>query len=479
MNYRMLRYLLGCILLIEAILLLLPLATAMIYKEDILPFVYSICILLVISVPCVILKPKNTHIYAREGFICVSAAWILLSVFGALPFVFSGVIPNFIDALFETVSGFTTTGASILTAVEGFPRSILFWRSFTHWVGGMGVLVFMLAILPSAGGEAIHLMRAEVPGPTKGKLVPKMRQTALILYGIYIVLTCIEFIALLLCGFPLYDSIVTSFATAGTGGFSVLNSSIAGYANPAAEWVIAVFMILFGINFNLFFLVLIGKAKEALKSEELKVYLGVIAVSVVAVSLNIFHLIGNFGDSVRTAFFQVASIMTTTGFVTVEFNDWPVLSKTILTLLMIIGACAGSTAGGLKISRILILFKNIFREIKHMIRPRSVNVVRVDGEVISDETVRSATGYLTVYMLAIVICVVLIAIDGYSMETNITATLSCINNIGPALGDLGAMGNFSVFSPFSKVVLTLAMLLGRLEFVPMIVFFSPYAWKKR
>ncbi|MBR2446140.1 MAG: TrkH family potassium uptake protein [Clostridia bacterium] len=479
MNYRMLRYLLGCILLIEAILLLLPLATAMIYKEDILPFVYTICILLVISVPCVLLKPKNTHIYAREGFICVSAAWILLSVFGALPFVFSGVIPNFIDALFETVSGFTTTGASILTAVEGFPRSILFWRSFTHWVGGMGVLVFMLAILPSAGGEAIHLMRAEVPGPTKGKLVPKMRQTALILYGIYIVLTCIEFIALLLCGFPLYDSIVTSFATAGTGGFSVLNNSIAGYANPAAEWVIAVFMILFGINFNLFFLVLIGKAKEALKSEELKVYLGVIAVSVVVVSLNIFHLIGNLGDSVRTAFFQVASIMTTTGFVTVEFNDWPVLSKTILTLLMIIGACAGSTAGGLKISRILILFKNIFREIKHMIRPRSVNVVRVDGEVISDETVRSATGYLTVYMLAIVICVVLISIDGYSMETNITATLSCINNIGPALGDLGAMGNFSVFSPFSKVVLTLAMLLGRLEFVPMIVFFSPYAWKKR
>ena len=475
----MLRYLLGCILLIEAILLLLPLATAMIYKEDILPFVYTICILLVISVPCVILKPKNTHIYAREGFICVSAAWILLSVFGALPFVFSGVIPNYIDALFETVSGFTTTGASILTAVEDFPRSILFWRSFTHWVGGMGVLVFMLAILPSAGGEAIHLMRAEVPGPTKGKLVPKMRQTALILYGIYIVLTCIEFIALLLCGFPLYDSIVTSFATAGTGGFSVLNSSIAGYANPAAEWVIAVFMILFGINFNLFFFVLIGKIKDALKSEELRVYLGVIAVSVVAVSLNIFHLIGNFGDSVRTAFFQVASIMTTTGFVTVEFNDWPVLSKTILTLLMIIGACAGSTAGGLKISRILILFKNIFREIKHMIRPRSVNVVRVDGEVISDETVRSATGYLTVYMLAIVICVVLISIDGYSMETNITATLSCINNIGPALGDIGATGNFSVFSPLSKVVLTLAMLLGRLEFVPMIVFFSPYAWKKR
>ena len=483
MNYRMLRYLLGCILLIEALLLLLPLATAMIYKEDVLPFVYTICMLLVISVPCVILKPKNTNIYAREGFVCVSAAWILLSVFGALPFVFSGTIPSFIDALFETVSGFTTTGATILNTIEGLPHGILLWRSFTHWVGGMGVLVFMLAILPSAGGEAIHLMRAEVPGPTKGKLVPKMRQTALILYGIYVVLTIAQMIALLLCGLPLFDSIVTSFATAGTGGFSVLNSSIAGYANPAAEWVIAIFMILFGINFNLFFFILIGKIKDMLKSEELRVYLSVIVVSVVAIFINTFQIIGNFGDTIRTAFFQVASIITTTGFVTVEFNDWPVLSKTVLTLLMIIGACAGSTAGGLKISRIIILFKNIFREIKHMIRPKSVNVIRVDGEVISDETVRSATGYLTVYMLAIIVCFLLISIDHtdpeLSMETNLTATLSCINNIGPALGDIGAMGNFSVFSPFSKVVLTFAMLFGRLEFVPMIVFFSPYAWKKR
>ncbi len=479
MNYRMLRYLLGCILLIEAILMLLPLATAMIYKEDILPFVYTICMLLVISVPCVILKPKNTHIYAREGFVCVSAAWILLSVFGALPFVFSGAIPSFIDALFETVSGFTTTGATILPAVEGLPHGILLWRSFTHWVGGMGVLVFMLAILPSAGGEAIHLMRAEVPGPTKGKLVPKMRKSALILYGIYIVLTCIEVIALLLCGLPLFDSIVNSFATAGTGGFSVLNNSIAGYANPAAEWVIGIFMVLFGINFNLFFFILIGKVKDALKSEELRVYFGIIAIAVIAISINTYQIIGNLGDTVRTAFFQVSTIITTTGFATVEYNNWPVLSKTILTLLMITGACAGSTAGGLKISRIIIVFKNIFREIKHMIRPRSVNVVRLDGEVVPNETLRSATGYLTVYMLAIVICVVLIAVDGYSMETNITATLSCINNIGPALGDIGAMGNFSVYSDFSTVVLTFAMLFGRLEFVPMIVFFSPYAWKKR
>ena len=479
MNYRMLRYLLGCILLIEAILLLLPLATALIYHEDILPFVYTICLLLVIAVPCVILKPKNRQIYAKEGFVCVSAAWILLSVFGALPFVFSGTIPNYIDALFETVSGFTTTGATILTAIEGLDHGILFWRSFTHWVGGMGVLVFMLAILPSAGGEAIHLMRAEVPGPTKGKLVPKMRQTALILYGIYIVLTCIEIVALLLCGLPLYDSIVNSFATAGTGGFVPLNNSIAGYANPAAEWVIAIFMLLFGINFNLFFFVLVGRVKDAIKSEELRVYLSILVVAVIAISVNTFQTIGNLGDTIRTSFFQVSSIMTTTGFVTVEFNDWPVFSKTILTLLMIIGACAGSTAGGLKISRIIIVFKNIFREIKHMIRPRSINVIRLDGEVVPDETVRSATGYLTVYLLAIIICFVLISLDGWSMETNLTATLSCINNIGPALGDIGAMGNFSVFSDFSTIVLTFAMLFGRLEFVPMIVLFSPFAWKKR
>lgn len=475
----MLRYLLGCILLIEAILLLLPLATAWLFGESVLPFVYTIALLLVVAVPCALFKPKDTRIYAREGFVCVAAAWILLSAFGALPFVFSGAIPSYIDALFETVSGFTTTGATVLPAVEHLPRGVLLWRSFTHWVGGMGVLVFMLAILPSAGGQAIHLMRAEVPGPTKGKLVPKMRQTALILYGIYIVLTCIQVVALLLCGLPLYDSIVNSFATAGTGGFSILNNSIAGYANPAAEWVIGIFMILFGINFNLFYFVLIGRVKDAIKSEELRVYLGIVAVAVIAISINTYHLIGNLGDTVRTAFFQVSSIMTTTGFATTEYNAWPVFSKTILTLLMITGACAGSTAGGLKLSRIIIVFKNIFREIKHMIRPRSINVVRLDGDVVPDETVRSATGYLTVYLLAIILSMVLISVDGFSMETNLTATLSCVNNIGPALGDIGAMGNFSVFSDFSTVVLTFAMLFGRLEFVPMIVLFSPFAWKKR
>lgn len=479
MNYRMLRYLLGCILLIEAILLLLPMAVALIYHEDILPFVYTIAILLAVSVPAALLKPKNTQIYAREGFVCVSAAWILMALFGALPFLFGGVISNPIDAFFETVSGFTTTGASILSAVEHLPRGILFWRSFTHWIGGMGVLVFMLAILPSAGGEAIHLMRAEVPGPTKGKLVPKMRQTALILYGIYIALTALEIIILLICKIPLFDSIVTTFATAGTGGFSILNNSIAGYQNPAAEWVIGIFMLLFGVNFNLFFFILIGKIKDVFKSEELRAYLGVVITAVAVILINTYHMFDSFGHGLRTVFFQVSSIMTTTGFCTTEFNNWPVLSKTILVLLMVIGACAGSTGGGLKISRILILAKNIVREIKHMIRPKSVNVVRVDGEVVPDDTLRSATGYLTVYIIVTIVTILVISLDGLSIETNLTAALSCVNNIGPALGEFGAFGNFIPYSDFSTLVLSIAMLFGRLELVPMLVLFSPYAWKKR
>lgn len=475
----MLRYLLGCILLIEAILMALPLAVSLISHEDFMPFVYTIVILLVISLPCVILKPKNTQIYAREGFVCVSAAWILLAVFGALPFIFSGAITNPIDAFFETVSGFTTTGATILSAVEHLPRGILFWRSFTHWIGGMGVLVFMLAILPSAGGEAIHLMRAEVPGPTKGKLVPKMRQTALILYGIYIALTVLQIIILLLCKMPLYDAIVNSFATAGTGGFSVLNDSIAGYQSPAVEWVIGIFMLLFGINFNLFFFLLIGRIKDVFKSQELRAYLAVVSASVLVILINTYHMFDSFGQGLRTVFFQVSSIITTTGFCTTEFNDWPVLSKTVIVMLMMIGACAGSTGGGLKISRIMILAKNIVREIKHMIRPRSVNVVRVDGEVIPDETLRSATGYLTVYIIVTILTMLIISIDNFSMETNLTAAISCVNNIGPALGEFGAFGNFAPYSNLSTFILSFAMLFGRLELVPMLVLFSPYAWKKR
>lgn len=472
-------YLLGIIMLIEAALMMLPLTVSIIYGESVFPLLITIALLLVISVPFAVLKPKNTRIFAKEGFVTVAAGWILLSAFGALPFVISGAIPNYIDAFFETVSGFTTTGASILTEIETLPKGILFWRSFTHWIGGMGVLVFILAIIPSSGGQTIHLMRAEVPGPTKGKLVPKMRHTALILYAIYFVLTIIQIIALLLCRMPVYDAIVNSFATAGTGGFSVLNNSIAGYNNPAAEWVISVFMFIFGVNFNIYFFILIGKIKDAFKNEEFRAYLVLCITAVTAIAINTAHSFERLGDCIRASLFQVTTIMSTTGFATVNYDNWPEFSKSILVLLMIVGACAGSTAGGLKVSRILILFKSMIREIRHMLRPNSVNVIRMDGEPIPDETSRSATSYLAIYISLIALSALAISVDGFGVETNLTATLACINNIGPGLADVGPVGNFSGYSYFSKIILSLDMLFGRLEIMPMMILFSPMTWKKR
>ena len=478
MNTRMLGYLLGIILLIEAILLLFPTAVALIYGENPLPFLGTVGILLLLSIPAILTKPKNTRIYAKDGFICVAAAWILLSVFGALPFVFSGAIPNFISALFETASGLTTTGASILTEVESLPRGILFWRSFTHWIGGMGVLVFMLAILPLAGGQTMHLMRAEVPGPTKGKLVPKMRRTAIILYSIYIALTLIMVIVLLLCRMSLYDSVVNALATAGTGGFSVLNSSIGGYQNPAVEWVVAIFMVLFGINFNMYYFLLIRRWRDVLQNEELRVFLILTTMATAAIAINTWQLFDTAGDCLRTVFFQVTTIMSTAGFATTNYDLWPSFSKTLLLILMITGSCAGSTAGGLKLSRVIILVKSTLREIRHVLRPRSVNVVRVDGEAVPDETVRSATGYLALYLLITVITVLLISVDGFDTETNISAVLACINNVGPGFGAVGPTGNYSGFSLFSQFILTINMLLGRLEIMPMFILLTPLLRKK-
>lgn len=478
MNYRMIAHLLGIILLIETALLAAPAAVALIYGEDIIPFAVTVAILLVVSLPAVCLKPANTTIYTRDGFVCVAAAWILMSAFGALPFIISGSIPNFIDAFFETVSGFTTTGASILTAVEHLPKGILFWRSFTHWIGGMGVLVFVLAILPSGDGRAIHLLRAEVPGPTKGKLVPKLRQTARILYGIYIGLTVAEILILIIVGMPVYDSVVTSFATAGTGGFAVKNLSIAAYGNPAAEWTIAVFMMLCGINFNMYYFLLIKRFRDVVKSEELRAYLFVCLISSTIIAINTFRMFENAGDCIRTAFFQVTTIISTTGFATTDFNLWPELSKTVLVILMLLGACAGSTAGGLKISRVLIVLKSTAREIKQMLKPRSVNVIRLDGEVVPEETVRSAVNYISLYIVIFIASTLLISADGFGLTTNLTATLACLNNIGPGLAEVGPTGNFSGFSMFSKLILSLDMLIGRLEIMPMIILFSPSAWKK-
>lgn len=475
----MIGYLLGVILLIEAALLVLPLVVALLYGESIVPYLVTIAVLMCISLLLIILKPSNKRIYAREGFVTVAVSWILMSAFGALPFVIEGTIPNYIDAFFETVSGFTTTGASIMTQIEGNPYGILFWRSFTHWIGGMGVLVFMLAIIPSMGGQTIHLMRAEVPGPTKGKLVPKMRHTALILYGIYIFLTVIQIIALLFCGMSFYDAVVNALATAGTGGFSVLNASIAGYSNPAAEWVIAVFMFLFGINFNLYFFILLKRIRDVVLSEELRVYTLLCALSTLAIVVNTMHLFEKMSDCIRTAFFQVTTIMSTTGFSTVDYNMWPDFSKTLLVILMIVGACAGSTAGGLKISRVIILVKSAFSEIKKVVRPRSVNVVRLDGETLTDETVRKANVHLALYTLLILASVLAISIDGFGLETNLTAVLSCVNNIGPGLGLVGPAGNFAGYSYLSKIILSVNMLFGRLELMPMLILFSPTAWKKR
>lgn len=479
MNYRMLGYLLGVILMLEAVLMAVPTVVAVIYGESPLPFLITIAIAAAISLPFVLLKPKNSRIFAKEGFVCVAAAWILLSAVGALPFVFSGAIPNYVDAFFETVSGFTTTGASILSAVEGLPRGILFWRSFTHWIGGMGVLLFVLAVLPSAGGQGIHLMRAESPGPIKGKLVPKMRQTALILYGIYFALSVIMVIALLLCGLPIYDALVNTFATAGTGGFSVLNNSIAGYANPAAEWVIAVFMLIFGINFNLYYFLLLRRFRDVIRDEELRVYLIVCAVATALIALNVCHLFASASDTLRASFFQVTTIISTAGFATADYNLWPEFSKTVLILLMILGSCAGSTAGGLKISRVLLLVKGIFREIRHILRPRSINVVRLNGEAVPDEVSRSALGYLTLYICIAASTVLLLSIDGFNLETNFTAMLACLNNVGPGLGEVGPTGNFGAYSIFSKLLLAGNMLLGRLEIFPMLILFSPHTWKKR
>lgn len=479
MNYRMIGYLLSVVLLIEAALLGAPAVCALCYGESPLPFLYTMGILLAVALPFFLTKPKNTRIFAKEGFVSVAASWLLLSAFGALPFVFSGAIPSYFDAFFETVSGFTTTGASILSAVEGLPYGILFWRSFTHWVGGMGILVFMLAILPSTDGRAIHLMRAEVPGPQKGKLVPKLRETALILYGIYMFFTVLETVLLCIAGFPLYDALVTTFGTVGTGGFSVKNASIGAYANPAAEWIIASFMLICGTNFNIFYFLLIRQLREVKKSEELRAYLLTVVASVAAIAINTWHMFEGVGDCLRTSFFQVTTIISTSGFVTVNFDAWPAFSKTILVILMVTGACAGSTAGGLKFSRLIILVKGVWREIKQMLRPRSVNVLRLDGEPLSDETTRSALGYLAIYCLIFVTSVLLVSIDGFDFETNVTGVLACFNNVGPGFSVVGPTGNFSGFSVLSKLVLSLNMLFGRLEIMPMLILLAPATWRRR
>lgn len=479
MNHAMVRYLIGWMLGVESLFLLLPALTALIYREDVvLAYVGVAALCMALAALFCHKKPTNTRFYAREGFVTVALCWIVLALTGALPFMLSGEIPFVVDALFETISGFTTTGATILSDVEALSHASLLWRSVTHWVGGMGVLVFMLIVLPLAGGQTIHLMRAESPGPSVSKLSPHLRDTAMILYAIYLGMTILETILLLFGGMPLFDALCTSMATAGTGGFGIWNTSIAHYNSYYLQAVVTVFMILFGINFSVYFLLLTRRFKAAFRIEEVRVYLGVILASSVVIALNVRHLFPSLLDSFHHAAFQVASIITTTGFSTVDFNQWPALSKAILVLLMFIGACAGSTGGGMKCSRILLMCKSIRKEMQFLIHPRAVRVNKIDGRRVPHEVMRSVNVFMIAYLLLFILSVLLLSITNEELITNFTAVAATLNNVGPGLELVGPAANFGFFSPLSKIVLMFDMLAGRLEVFPMLLLFAPGTWKR-
>ena len=479
MNNRMIAYIIGGILLTEAALLVLPLLVTVLYGESPVPFLIPILLLALCGGAMGWKKPKSTALYARDGLAVVALAWICMSLFGALPFVLSGDIPNYVDAFFETVSGFTTTGSSILTEIEPLSRGGLFWRSFTHWVGGMGVLVFVMAILPMNDGHGMHLMRAEVPGPTVGKLVSRMSDTAKILYSIYLVMTVVEIVLLLAGGMPLYDAAIHAFGTAGTGGFSCRNLSVGAYDSVYFDVVIGVFMLLFGVNFNLYYFLLIRRFRDVFHSEELRTYLLIVAASVLAIAVNISHLYQSFAASLRYAFFQVSSIITTTGYATADFNAWPAFSKAILVILMFVGACAGSTGGGMKVARIVILAKTSVCDMRKMLHPNAVATVRFEGKPIGEKNIRSVHLFLTVYLIVFTVSCLLLSLEEMDLVTTFTAVAACMNNIGPGLEVVGPMGNFAAFSPWAKVLLSFDMLVGRLEIFPMLLLFAPSIWKRK
>lgn len=479
MNRNMVFYIIGNIVKIEALLMLLPMFVSLYYGESaVYAFAITIMIAMVFGFALtLIFKPKNTVIFAKEGFIVVALAWVILSLVGALPFFISREIPNFIDAVFETVSGFTTTGASILPNVEAMSKGLLLWRSFTHWVGGMGVLVFVMAVMPKITDRSIHIIRAEVPGPIVGKLVPKARNTAVILYLIYVAITVIEIIFLLFGGMPLFDSVVHAFGTAGTGGFGIKADSVASYSSYL-QWVIAVFMLIFGINFNLYYLILLKKVKEALSSVELWIYLAIIAVATALIAYDLIPRYENIADCLRLSFFQVSSIITTTGYSTANFDLWPSLSRGIIFVLLFIGGCAGSTAGGFKLSRVILLFKSIGNELKRMLHPRSVNCIKFEGKPVEKQTIDGVGIYLSIYAVCLAAVFLFICHEPFGLETNVSAAITCFNNVGPGFAAVGPMGSFADYSGISKIVLSFAMLLGRLEIFPVIFLFSPSAWMK-
>ena len=482
MNRRMVLFTIGKLAGIQALLLLLPAIVCLCYLEfkTLIVFLGTSLFSFLISLFLkYISKPRDFVIYAKEGFLIVTSAWLYMSVIGALPFVISGTIPSFVDAFFETVSGFTTTGASIISDVEAIAsKGIIFWRSFTHWLGGMGVLVFILAIMPSISERSIHILRAEVPGPVVGKLVPRLKDTAKILYLIYFVLTLVETILLICGGMPVFDSIVHSLGTAGTGGFGIKGDSIGGYS-PYCQWVITIFMLIFGVNFNLYYLLLLKNVRQALKSEELWTYIGITVAATAVITANIYSTCSGLAESLRLSVFQVASIITTTGYATADFNLWPQLSKSIIFILLFFGGCAGSTAGGFKISRVVLLFKMIKREIKKLVHPRSISVVRFEGEKVDEPILSSIAIYLAIYCLCLISVFLLISFEPFGLETNVSAAVSCFNNVGPGLAGVGPASSYAAYSDFSKIVLSFAMLMGRLEIFPVLLFFSPNVWKRK
>ncbi|MBP1570171.1 MAG: TrkH family potassium uptake protein [Oscillospiraceae bacterium] len=480
MNYKMIRYIIGMILMAESVFMILPLIVSVIYGEFdvIMPFVYSIMATFCVAAFFGLKKPKNDLVFARESYIAVAAGWIFVSFFGAMPFYLSGSIPSLIDAFFETVSGFTTTGATILEDVEILPKGILFWRAFTHWIGGMGIIMFLLMLTQFSEGHSLYIMRAEVPGPTVGKIAPKSSSNALILYGIYTGLTVIEAVLLLFGGIGVFDAVTTAMSTAGTGGFSVRNAGIAAYESAYVEWVVGFFMIVFGVNFNLYYLMLLRRFKIVFKSEELRVFLAIVAVSTVIMGINATEYYGDFGVAIRKAFFQTGAIISTTGFGGVEFMNWPMLCHSVILVLLFTGACAGSTAGGIKISRIIMMFKMLRKESHRLAHLHEVTTIKFEGKIVDKETRSFIMVYISAFFAILAIASIVIMMMRHDYETSFSAVLSCLNNVGPALGEVGHGGVYNMFGGIEKLFLSLLMLTGRLEIFPMLILFMPSTWRR-
>ena len=480
MNYKLVVRLLGRLLLIEAALMVPSLAVALIYGGgDALSFVITIGLTGACgALLSFLLRPQRDDLTARDGMAVAGLSWVILSFFGALPFVISGAIPHLADAYFESVSGFSTTGSTILTEIEHLPKGILFWRSFTHWIGGMGVLVFTLAVLPRLSGRTAHLARAESPGPTFTKLLPKMSDTAKLLYGLYLALTLMEAVCLLLAGMNVYDALIHAFGTAGTGGFSNYNASVGSFQNPLIEWIVAVFMLLFGVNFAIYFHLLRKEKEPILQSEELWFYLILVGASTLIITVAILPQYPGFFNALRTAFFQVTAIVSTTGFSTADFNLWPLFTRAILLLLLCFGACAGSTAGGFKLSRVLLLGKSAYRDLEHTLQPRKVAVVRFEGKPVAESTLTQVGVYLSIWLFLAVMGTLLLSIRETDLVTAMTAALTCLSNVGPGLNGVGPAENFAFFSPAAKLLLSFLMLAGRLEIYPILLLFSPNVWRK-